>query len=49
MLAALMHRSSPDRRHLVIAMTDGLDFGSAVTSATVREWRAAWMASFISC
>jgi hypothetical protein len=38
--AALMHRPAPGRRHLVVAMTDGLDFGGAVTSSTVRQTAA---------
>jgi VWFA-related protein len=34
---ALLHRPHPDRRHLVIAMTDGRDSGSVANSVTVRE------------
>ena len=36
-LLALMHRPDPDRRHLVVAMSDGRDAGSVVDSASVRE------------
>ena len=33
----MMHRPDPDRRHLIIAMTDGRDSGSVNTSAHVLE------------
>jgi VWFA-related protein len=36
-LAALVHRPSPGRRHLVVTMTDAADIGSAVTSVQVLE------------
>jgi VWFA-related protein len=34
---ALMHKPDLDRRHLVVAMTDGMDNGSWMDSATVRD------------
>lgn len=33
---ALLQRPDPDRRHLVVGITDGLDNGSTTSSATVR-------------
>jgi VWFA-related protein len=36
-LLAMLHRPDPDRRHLIVAMTDGVDAGSVVDSATLRE------------
>ncbi|MEI6246572.1 MAG: VWA domain-containing protein [Acidobacteriota bacterium] len=38
--AALTHRPAPDRRHLVIAMTDRIDGGSIVSSALVLDMAA---------
>jgi len=35
--AALTHRPAPDRRHLIVAMTDGIDAGSVVPSALVLD------------
>jgi VWFA-related protein len=35
--AALTHRPAPDRRHLIVAMTDGIDAGSVVSSALVFD------------
>lgn len=35
--AALLRRVDPDRRHLIIAMTNGIDAISALDAATVRE------------
>jgi VWFA-related protein len=35
--AALTHRPAPDRRHLIVAMTDGIDAGSVVSSALVLD------------
>jgi VWFA-related protein len=35
--AALMHAVAPGRRHLVIALTDGLDCGSVVSPALLQE------------
>lgn len=37
MFIAMMHRPDPDRRHLIVAITDGVDFGSVLDSATVRD------------
>ena len=34
---AMMHRPDPDRRHLIVAVTDGVEFGSVVDSTTVRD------------
>jgi VWFA-related protein len=34
---ALLHRPDPDRRHLVVGMTDRQDCGSVVSSAMLRE------------
>ncbi|MFI5177149.1 MAG: hypothetical protein ACHQO8_01210 [Vicinamibacterales bacterium] len=34
---AMMERPDPDRRHLIIAITDGVEFGSVVDSSTVRD------------
>ena len=34
---ALMHPPDPDRRHLIVAVTDGVEFGSVADSTTVRE------------
>jgi VWFA-related protein len=34
---AMMHRPDPDRRHLIVAVTDGVEFGSVVDSVTVRD------------
>lgn len=34
---ALLHRPDPDRRHLVVGMTDRQDCGSVVSSALLRE------------
>ncbi|MEZ5318280.1 MAG: VWA domain-containing protein [Vicinamibacterales bacterium] len=36
-LVALLHRPDPDRRHLIVAITDGVEFGSVVDSTTVRD------------
>jgi hypothetical protein len=37
LVLAMIHRPDPDRRHLVIAMTDGMDGGSVADSALVRD------------
>jgi VWFA-related protein len=37
LLMAMLHRVDPDRRHLVVAFTDGLDTRSAVSASTVRD------------
>jgi VWFA-related protein len=37
LVLALIHRPDPDRRHLVIAMTDGRDGGSVADSKLVRD------------
>ena len=34
---ALLHRTDPDRRHLIVGMTDREDCGSVVSSAQLRE------------
>ena len=34
---ALVHRTDPDRRHLIVGMTDREDCGSVVSSAQLRE------------
>lgn len=34
---AMMHRPTLDRRHLIVALTDGEDFGSITSSVIVRE------------
>jgi VWFA-related protein len=34
---SMLHKPDPDRRHLIIAMTDEVDAGSITTSAAVRE------------
>ncbi|HSC29898.1 MAG TPA: hypothetical protein VLD67_21645 [Vicinamibacterales bacterium] len=34
---ALMHRPDPERRHVVIAISDGVEFGSVVDSTTVLD------------
>ena len=36
-LAAMLRPVDPDRRHLVVAFTDGLDTRSAIDSATLRD------------
>ncbi|HEX5110593.1 MAG TPA: hypothetical protein VFV95_19210 [Vicinamibacterales bacterium] len=36
-LLALLHRSDPDRRHLVVAFTDGQDICSVATGDTLRR------------
>jgi len=36
-LAALVHKPGIGRRHLIVALTDGQDAGSAVSSAQVRD------------
>lgn len=35
--AAMMRSSSPDRRHLIVVFTDGLDTSSVVTPATAQQ------------
>jgi VWFA-related protein len=35
--AALMHRPDPNRRHLIIALTDGVDAGSTIGSQAVLD------------
>ncbi|MGE5835575.1 MAG: VWA domain-containing protein [Acidobacteriota bacterium] len=35
--AAMMHQPDPDRRHLIVALTDGVDGGSAVGSQAVLD------------
>ena len=35
--AALFHQPGPDRRHLIVAVTDGLDYNSAVSSERVLD------------
>jgi VWFA-related protein len=35
--AAIMHRPDPDRRHLIVALTDGIDGGSTVGSKAVLD------------
>jgi VWFA-related protein len=37
LVLAMIHRPDPDRRHLVIAMTDGRDGGSVADSRLVRD------------
>jgi VWFA-related protein len=37
LIIAMMERSEPDRRHLIVALTDAVDAGSAVGSAAVRD------------
>jgi VWFA-related protein len=37
LLMAVLHRVAPDRRHLVVGMTDSRDCGSVVSSAFLRE------------
>jgi len=37
LVAALLRESDPDRRHLIIAMTDSVDTMSTLTMATVRD------------
>lgn len=34
---ALLHRPDPGRRHLVVAFTDGMELGSVVDAASVRD------------
>ncbi len=34
---AMMHRPDPDRRHLIVAVSDGVEFGSVLDSTTVRD------------
>jgi hypothetical protein len=34
---ALLHRTDPDRRHLIVGMTDREDCGSVISSAQLRE------------
>ena len=36
-LVALPHRTEPDRRHLIVALTDGQDFCSLASGDTVRK------------
>jgi VWFA-related protein len=36
LLLAMLRRPEPDRRHLIVAITDGVDNGSLVSSATIR-------------
>jgi VWFA-related protein len=38
--ASLLHRPDIDRRHLVVAMTDGLDYNSAVSSIRLLDMSA---------
>ncbi len=33
---AMMHRPDPERRHLIVAISDGIEFGSVLDSASVR-------------
>ncbi len=40
LLMAVLHRVAPDRRHLVVGMTDSRDCGSVVSSAFLRELMA---------
>ena len=35
--ASLLHQPGPDRRHLIVAMTDGYDYNSAVSSERVLD------------
>jgi VWFA-related protein len=35
--AAIMHRPDPDRRHLIVALTDGIDAGSTIGSQAVLD------------
>lgn len=35
--ASLLHQPGPDRRHLIVAVTDGLDYNSAVSSERVLD------------
>ena len=37
LVLAMIHRPDPDRRHLVVAMTDGMDGGSVADSRLVRD------------
>ena len=37
LLIGLLHRTEPDRRHLIVGMTDRQDCGSVVSSAQLRE------------
>lgn len=37
LIVAMMRRPDPDRRHLIVALTDAADAGSAVGSAAVRD------------
>jgi len=37
LLIGLLHRTDPDRRHLIVGMTDRQDCGSVVSSAQLRE------------
>lgn len=34
---AMMHRPDPDRRHVIVAITDGVEFGSVLDSTMVRD------------
>jgi hypothetical protein len=40
LLVGLLHRTEPDRRHLVVGMTDRRDCGSVVSAALLRELSA---------
>jgi hypothetical protein len=33
----MLHRPDPDRRHLIVAMTDGVDYGSVVRSGEIED------------
>jgi Ca-activated chloride channel family protein len=35
--ASLLHQPGPDRRHLIVALTDGVDYNSAVSSERVLD------------
>lgn len=37
LILSMIHRPDPDRRHLVVAMTDGMDAGSVADSRLVRD------------
>jgi VWFA-related protein len=37
LFTAMMHRPGPDRRHLIVAVTDGVEFGSVLDSKTVLD------------
>jgi hypothetical protein len=34
---SMLHRPDPDRRHLIVAMTDGMDYGGVVRSKEVED------------